>query len=60
MGAILGKGLEKERILKYERDVQAGKLLVIVHGTPEELAKVRSIMKASDGEDVVMYEEQAA
>jgi uncharacterized membrane protein len=60
MGAILGKGLEKERILKYERDVQAGKLLVVVHGTPEELEKVRTIMNASDGEDVAIYQEQAA
>jgi hypothetical protein len=60
MGAILGKGLEKERILTYGRDVQAGKLLVIVHGTTRELAKVRSIMKASDGEDVAVCQEQAA
>lgn len=55
MGAIVGKGLEKERILKYERDVRAGKLLVIVHGTPEELEKVRSIMNASEGEVVSNY-----
>ncbi len=58
--ALLGKGLEKERILNYERDVQAGKLLVIVHGTPEKLGKVRSIMKASDGEDVAICQKRAA
>lgn len=58
--ALLGKGLEKERILNYERDVQAGKLLVIVHGTPEELGKVRSIMKVSDGEDVAICQKRAA
>lgn len=60
IGALLGKGLEKERILNYERDVQAGKLLVIVHGTPKELGKVRSIMMTSDGEDVAICQKQAA
>lgn len=60
IGALLGKGLEKERILNYERDVQAGKLLVIVHGTPKELGKVSSIMKASDGEDVAICQKRAA
>jgi hypothetical protein len=60
IGALLGKGLEKERILNYERNVQAGKLLVIVHGTPEELAKVRSVMKTPDGEDVAICQERAA
>jgi hypothetical protein len=60
MGAILGKGLEKDRILKYERDVQAGKLLVTVHGTAEELENARRIMTESDGEDVSTYQAQAA
>ena len=60
IGALLGKGLEKERILNYERDVQAGKLLVIVHGTPKELGKVRSIMMTSDGEDVAICQKRAA
>lgn len=60
IGAILGKGLEKGRILNYERDVQAGKLLVIVHGRPKELGKVRSIMMTSDGEDVAICQKRAA
>lgn len=60
IGALLGKGLEKERILNYERDVQAGNLLVIVHGTPKELGKVRSIMMTSDGEDVAICQKRAA
>jgi hypothetical protein len=60
IGALLGKGLEKERILNYERDVQTGKLLVIVHGTPKELGKVRSIMMTSDGEDVAICQKRAA
>lgn len=60
IGALLGKGLEKERILNYERDVQAGKLWVIVHGTPKELGKVRSIMMTSDGEDVAICQKRAA
>ena len=60
IGALLGKGLEKGRILNYERDVQAGKLLVIVHGRPKELGKVRSIMMTSDGEDVAICQKRAA
>ena len=52
LGAVLGKGLENERVLKYERDLKAGKLLVVVHGGPEELETVRRVMGENQGQDV--------
>lgn len=60
VGAILGKQLEEERVLKYERDLQAGKLLVIVHGTTEELETVRRVMGENQGQDIETYQSQAA
>ena len=60
MGAILGKGMEEGRVLKYQADLQAGKFLVVVHGTPEELEKVRQVMGENQGQDVSTYTAQAA
>ena len=60
LGAILGKQLENERVLKYERDLQAGKFLVVVHGTAPELETVRNVMGNSRGHDVETYQTQAA
>lgn len=59
-GAIPGKQLEEEQVLKYERDLQAGKLLVIVRGTTEESEMVRRVMGESQGQDIETYQSQAA
>ena len=52
LGAIFGERLEQDRALKYEQDLRAGRVLVAVHGTPEELAQVRSLMAESGIEDL--------
>ena len=60
LGAVLGKGMEDERVLKYQTDLQAGKLLVVVHGTPQELETVRRVMGENAGRDVATFQAQAA
>jgi hypothetical protein len=60
IGAIFGERLERDRVLKYEQDIQAGKVLVAVHGTPDELARVRSLMTESGIDDVSTIAAQAA
>ena len=52
MGAILGRGVENERILEYETDLQAGKLLVVVHGDPQQLETARRVMGENSGRDI--------
>ena len=60
LGAIMGRQVEKERIPKYQAAIQAGKVLVVVHGTPEETEKARRIMGENNSEDVATYGVQAA
>ena len=38
-GALVGWGVPKNQALKYEAEVKAGKFLVMVRGTPEEIAR---------------------
>lgn len=59
-GAILGHQIEKQHIPKYQSAIQAGKILVVVHGTPEELENVRRIMNENNGQDVNTYAASAA
>jgi hypothetical protein len=47
LGWLLGLGVSKEKILKYEEDVKAGKYLVIAHGLPAEVEQARGILVPS-------------
>jgi hypothetical protein len=52
--------LVSRRILRYEHVVQAGKLLVIVEGMPEELEIVRRVMGEDRAQDISTNAPQAA
>lgn len=41
-------GIPKDSIVKYETAVKADKFLVIVHGTEDEVAKAKGIIKSTD------------
>jgi hypothetical protein len=56
LGAILGKQIEDKRLLKYQADLKAGKWLVTVHGTPQELGTARRVMAENSGQDVSLYQ----
>jgi hypothetical protein len=45
LGALVGLGIPKEQALKYETEVKAGKFLVIVTGTDEDLQRAQQILK---------------
>src|SRR5579872_1937593 len=49
LGAILGKQVEKERIPKIEAALKAGKFLVLVHGSQQELETARRVMNENNG-----------
>jgi hypothetical protein len=43
-GLLVGWGISKQHIIKYEELVKAGAYLVIAHGTPEDVARAKSIL----------------
>jgi hypothetical protein len=50
VGALVGLGIPKEQALKYETEIKAGKFMVIVSGTDEEIDRARQILQNSGHE----------
>ncbi len=44
--ALASTGMPHEQAIKYEADLAADRFLVIVHGSPEDVARARSILAA--------------
>jgi hypothetical protein len=40
-------GIPKKSILQYETSLKAGKFMLVVHGTPEEMTRASAILKAT-------------
>jgi len=55
VGAIMGKQVEKDRIPKIEGALKAGKFVVVVHGSDQELETARRVMNENNGQDVNTY-----
>jgi len=60
LGAIFGKRMEQDKIPKIQAALQAGKYIVVVHGTAQELETARRVMNENGGQDVERYPSQAA
>ncbi len=52
-------GIPKNSVVKYETSIKAGKFVLIAHGTAEEVAKARDMLKTSGAEQVDSYERSA-
>src|SRR5262249_45999494 len=52
LGWLLGLGISREKILKYEEAVKAGKFLVVAHGPAEQVERAREILAASRPEQL--------
>ena len=44
---LVSLGIPKDSAVKYEAEITAGKFVLVVHGTAEELEKARSILSAT-------------
>lgn len=44
-GALVGLGIGKESALKYESDLEAGKFVVLVTGTDEDVTQVQDLLQ---------------
>lgn len=60
LGSLVGWGVSKKHILKYEEELKAGKYLLIAHGSAEEVARAQNILKGSGAAEVTQHAEAAA
>jgi hypothetical protein len=59
VGAMSGWGIKEDHSREYERDLQAGKTIVLVAGNPLKLAEAKSILDDTEAERVVLHAESA-
>ena len=50
VGALVGLGIPKEKALKYETEIKAGKFMVIVSGTDAEISQAQQILQNANQE----------
>ncbi len=53
---LFSLGIPKNSVVKYEASIKAGKFVLVAHGTAEEAAKARDILKTSGAEQIESYE----
>ncbi len=53
--ALVSAGIPKDKVVKYETAIGAGKFVVLVHGTQAEVDRARTILAAKGTPDVTTY-----
>ncbi len=54
---LVSLGIPRDKVLKYETSIRAGKFLLIVHGADdEEVRRVRSVLETTEAEEVDTHE----
>jgi hypothetical protein len=56
LGALLGWGVSKQHILKYEEKLKGGKYLVIAHGDADLVSKARTILEGTDVSELTVHD----
>jgi uncharacterized membrane protein len=59
-GALVGLGIPRDQALKYEAQVKAGKLLVLVRGGGKQIERARALLSSGRNEGVEVYRGEAA
>lgn len=54
-GALVGLGVSKEHAIKYETELKAGKFVVALRGTPEEVARAQETLRGGTAETTEVY-----
>jgi uncharacterized membrane protein len=60
LGALVGWGVSKKHILKYEEHLKSGKYLLMAHGNAEEVARAHTILQDSGAADLAHHVDAAA
>jgi len=58
--AMYGIGIPKNSIVQYETEVKNGKLLLIAHGTTDEVARAKNLLDQSDASSTMVHGESFA
>lgn len=56
LGVLLGWGVSKQHILKYEEKLKGGEYLVIAHGDAELVSKARTILERTDVSELTVHD----
>ncbi|MGA2062422.1 MAG: general stress protein [Thermoguttaceae bacterium] len=48
-------GIPKDSVVEYETAVKAGNLVLVAHGTPEDVAKAKSIVEQTDATKTIEH-----
>ncbi|MEO6908016.1 MAG: general stress protein [Abditibacteriaceae bacterium] len=57
---LVGMGIPKDSALRYETQVKAGKFLVLVHGTPEQVATAKATLSDSQHQGLTDHEKPSS
>jgi len=52
-------GIPKKSVLQYETEVKNGKLLLVAHGTPDEVERAKGILRQTQAEATTVHAERA-
>ena len=55
--ALVGAGIPKESALKYETELQAGKFVLLAHGTDEEIGRAKALLELTHHEGITTHVE---
>ena len=55
LGSMSGWGVHPNHIREYEQRVRAGAILVVVNGTPQEIAEAQRLLQDTHAEEVVLH-----
>ena len=58
--ALYSVGIPQDSIVRYETHLKNGKLLLLVHGTPEEVERAKNLLDQSEAISAMVHGEQLA
>jgi len=58
-GALVGLGVSKERAVKYETELKAGKFVVTLRGTPDEADRAKGLLEGGRAETTEVFSQGA-
>jgi uncharacterized membrane protein len=53
--ALVGIGIPKDSVVKYETQLQAGKFVLIVHGTPDETQRAQALLELTQHQGLTAH-----
>src|SRR5579862_6797134 len=53
--ALVGLGMPRDSVLKYETELKAGKFLVLAHGTDQDVARAKELLQLTDHQGVMEH-----